>query len=160
LAVAADGEEIAQQTIPLILQWDENIGVSADIMAFSRDAGDFVSSLGYAEQLARITPDDRDRKFRRQSSTANREAISYKPNRFNLRVARCRWNYASGLCSFFAVRHVSLQGGPLIMSELGLGCVKTFWAVAEPGETRVNNAEQAQFDVLFVASLELTAASL
>jgi hypothetical protein len=38
---------------------------------------------------------------------------------------------------------------------MGLGCVKTFWAVAELGETHLNNAEQAQFDALFVASLEL-----
>jgi hypothetical protein len=44
---------------------------------------------------------------------------------------------------------------PTMTSAFGLGCVKTFWAVAEPGETRLNNAEQAQFDVLFVASLEI-----
>jgi len=30
------------------------------LMAFSRDAGDLRSGLDYAEQLARITPEDRN----------------------------------------------------------------------------------------------------
>jgi hypothetical protein len=41
------------------------------------------------------------------------------------------------------------------MSDLGLGCVQTFWAMGKPGETHLNNTEQAQFDVLSAASLEL-----
>jgi hypothetical protein len=39
-------------------------------------------------------------------------------------------------------------------------CVKTFWAVGELGESHLNNAEQAQFDVLSAASLELILRSL
>jgi Flp pilus assembly protein TadD len=38
----------------------DNRDILLALITFSRDAGDVVAALEYAEQLARITPDDRD----------------------------------------------------------------------------------------------------
>jgi hypothetical protein len=35
-----------------------------------------------------------------------------------------------------------MDSGRAIAAAMGLGCVKTFLAVAEPGETRLNTAEK------------------
>jgi hypothetical protein len=42
----------------------------------------------------------------------------------------------TGLGTRIAVNYFTLA-----VSGLGLGCVKTFWAVAELGETHLNHAE-------------------